>query len=219
MKTVIQEIIKTGQKLYHQKFIVAGQGNISCRVGKNHILATRSGVCKGELTEGDIVELDMQGKVRSSQNKPSSEIKLHLAVYRERADVQAVIHAHPPFGVSLTLAGIRLDQPLLPESVLLLGSVPTAPYARPSTDQVPNSIKSLIKETDTLLLARHGSVTVGKNLNEAFQKLEILENTARIIWLSRQVGSPKPLPAREVREILKLREKVYGIDFPIISFE
>jgi L-fuculose-phosphate aldolase len=219
MKTVIQEIIKTGQKLYHQKFIVAGQGNISYRTGQNQILATRSGVCKGELTDGDIVELDMQGKTRSSRDKPSSEIKLHLAVYREREDVQAVIHAHPPFAVSLTLAGIGLDQPLLPESVLLLGSVPTAPYARPSTDQVPDSIKSYIKKTDTLLLERHGSVTVGKNLDEAFQKLEILEYTARIVWLSRQVGNPNSLPASEVEEILRLREKVYGIDFPIISFE
>jgi L-fuculose-phosphate aldolase len=142
-----------------------------------------------------------------------------LAVYRERPDVQAVIHAHPPVAVSLTLAGISLDQPFLPESVLLLGRIPTAEYARPSTNQVPTSIKEFIRRTDVLLLARHGSIAVGKNLKEAFQKLEILENTARIVWLAKQVGNPLPITEEEVKEIQKLRKTVYGLDYPIIPFD
>jgi L-fuculose-phosphate aldolase len=219
MKRIIQDMISIGQRLYNRKYIVGSEGNISCRINQEKILVTRSGACKGEMREDDIIPIDLSGKVLKKEVRPSSEIQLHLAVYRERPDVKAVIHAHPPVAVSLTLAGIPLDQPYLPECILLLGSVPTADYARPSTDQVPASIEEYIRKTDILLLTRHGSVTVGKNLKEAFQKLEILENTARIVWLAKQVGNPLPMALEEVKEIQKLRKTVYGLDYPIVPFD
>jgi L-fuculose-phosphate aldolase len=219
MKKIIQDIITTGQRLYNQKYIVGTEGNISWRINKEKLLVTRSGICKADMNESDIVPIDSSGNVLEREIRPSSEIKLHLAVYQERSDAKAIIHAHPPFAVSLTLAGIQLNQPFLPENVLLLGSVPTADYARPSTDQVPASIRKYIRKTDIILLERHGSITIGKNLKEAFQKLEILENTARVVWLSKQLGDPQPLPDEEIKEIQKLRKSVYGLDYPIIPFD
>lgn len=219
MKRIIQDMISIGHRLYNRKYIVGTEGNISCRINMEKILVTRSGACKGEMQEDDIIPIDFSGKALKKESRPSSEVQLHLAVYRDRPDVMAVIHAHPPVAVSLTLAGIPLDQPFLPESVLLLGSIPMAEYARPSTEQVPASIKEFIRRTDILLLTRHGSITVGKNLKDAFQKLEILENTARIVWLAKQVGNPMPMSVEEVKKIQKLRKTVYGIDYPIIPFD
>ena len=144
---------------------------------------------------------------------------MHLGVYRQRPDVKAVVHAHPPYAISLSLAGIALDKPYTPESVLLLGAVPTAAYGRPSTSQVAESIQEYLKKTDIILLERHGSLTVGSTLQEAFEKLEILENTARIVWLARQSGIIKPLPLKEAKEIFALRKEVYGLRYPVIPFE
>jgi L-fuculose-phosphate aldolase len=219
MKKIIEQFISTGQALYDQKYIVGTQGNFSWRINNKKILVTRSGINKADMCKDDIIAIDPSGNTLEDGAMPSSEIKLHLAVYRERPDARAVIHAHPPYAISLTLAGIQLNQPFLPESVLLLGSVPTANYARPSTDQVPESIKAYIQQTDILLLARHGSITIGKNLEEALHKLEVLENTARIVWLAKQVGNPQPLPADEIKEIQKLRKNVYGLKYPIIPFD
>jgi L-fuculose-phosphate aldolase len=219
MKKIIDDVISIGQHLYQQKYIVGSEGNISCRIDAKNILITRSGVCKGELAKEDILTVNLSGNFKKGSLNPSTEMKLHLAAYQERTDAMAVIHAHPTFSVSLMLAGISLNQAYLPESVLLLGNVPTAEYARPSTDQVPESIREYIKHSDIVLLARHGSITVGKTLKEAYQKLEILENTARVIWLAHQIGNPQPLPVTEVKEIQKLRKSVYGLEYPIIPFD
>ena len=218
MEDAIREIIETGQKIYHQGFVVATEGNLSVRIDQNTILATSSGVCKGELTPEDLVLLNLDGEILKNGKAPSSEIKMHLEVYRTRPEVNAVLHAHPPYAVSLTLVGISLDKPFLPESAILLGSVPTAPYGRPSTEQVAQSIQPFIKKTDTILLDRHGSLTVGKTMKEAYYKLEILEHTAHIIWLARQIKHFLPLDTFEIRELLKLRESTYGLDFPILPF-
>ncbi len=217
MNTLAKDMIETGKKLYRQGYIVATEGNISCRLGTGNILSTRSGVCKGELTGRDLVEIDPAGKPVST-GKPSTEIKMHLAVYRLRPEINAVIHAHSPYAVSLTLAGISLARAYTPESVLLLGAVPVASYARPSTGAVPDSIAGYIKKTDIILLERHGSLTAGKNLQEAFHKLEILECTARTVWLAHQLGPVLPLPDEEVQGLLSLRQTVYGLDYPIMPF-
>jgi len=218
MKKIKKQMIETGRKLYQKGLIVATEGNLSFRLNEDQILTTASGVCKGELTPEDIVLINPAGELLEGKKTPSTEIKMHLEVYRQRSDVQAVLHAHPPYVVALTLAGISLDRPYLPESVLMLGAVPLVPYARPSTQQVPESIRAYLKRTDTLILERHGSLTMGKTLEEAFYKLETLEHTARIIWLARQVGQVSAMASVEVREILKLRQSVYGLDFPVIPF-
>ncbi len=219
MERIKKKIIEMGEKLYRNVLIVATEGNLSVRVDEEQILTTVSGVCKGELTPDDIVLVDLEGKLLKGKKMPSTEIKMHLEVYRQRSDVQAVMHAHPPYVVALSMAGVPLDRPYLPESVLMLGAVPVVPYARPSTRQVPEGIRPYLKRTDTLVLERHGSLTMGKTLDEAYFKLETLEHTARVVWLARQMGEVPVLPADEVKEILKLRKSVYGLNFPIIPFE
>jgi L-fuculose-phosphate aldolase len=219
IQAVRKELLRMGKLLYQQQYIVATEGNLSCRIDSKNILITRSGVCKGELTPDDLIKVSLNKRTSTGDQRPSTEMRMHLEVYRQRPDVKAVIHAHPPYAVSLTLAGISLNKPYTPESVLLLGAVPTAVYGRPSTSQVAESIQKYLKKTDIILLERHGSLTVGKTLTEAFYKLEILENTAKIVWLTRQAGIIKPLPAKEVRELFALRKEVYGLEYPIIPFD
>ena len=219
LQTDKNELLRIGKLLYRRKYVVASEGNLSCRIDSKNILITRSGVCKGELVPENLVKISLEKSASIQKRKPSTEIQLHLEVYRQRPDIKAVIHAHPPYAISLTLAGIPLDKPYTPESVLLLGAVPTAAYGRPSTSQVAESIQKYLKKTDIILLERHGSLTIGKTLAEAYYKLEILENTAKIVWLGKEAGIIKPLPLKEVKELFALRRDVYGLEYPVLPFE
>ncbi|OGB62156.1 MAG: hypothetical protein A2Y94_08520 [Caldithrix sp. RBG_13_44_9] len=214
-----KELLRIGTLLYQRQYIVASEGNLSCRIDSKNILITRSGVCKGELTPDDLIKISLEKRASTGKQRPSTEMRMHLEVYRQRPEVNAVIHAHPPYAISLSLAGISLEKPYTPESVLLLGAVPTAAYGRPSTSQVAESIQEYLKRTDIILLERHGSLTVGKTLPEAFNKLEVLENTAKIVWLARQSGIIKPLPLKEAKELFALRREVYGLEYPVIPFD
>lgn len=219
LQSAKKELQRMGEILYQRQYITGSEGNLSLRMGSDDILITRSGVCKGELTPTDLIKISLKKNTLNQLQKPSSELRLHLEVYRQRPEIRAVIHAHPPYVVSLSLAGISLEKPYTPESVLLLGAVPTAPYGRPSTSQVSESIQKYIKKTDIIILERHGSLTVGQTLKDAFQKLEILENTAKIVWLGRQAGIIKPLSLKEAKELFSLRRAVYGFEYPVIPFE
>lgn len=219
LQSAKKELQRMGEILYQRQYITGREGNLSLRVNSNDILITRSGVCKGELTPTDVIKISLKKNTFNQFQKPSSELRLHLEVYRQRPEIEAVIHAHPPYAVSLSLAGISLEKPYTPESVLLLGAVPTAPYGRPSTSQVSESIQNYIKKTDIIILERHGSLTVGHTLKEAFQKLEILEHTAKIVWLGRQAGIIKPLSLKEAKELFSLRRVTYGLEYPVIPFE
>ncbi len=214
----IQEMIRIGRRMYRRGYIVAAEGNLSLRASTEEILVTASGVCKGELTAADIIALDTKGKIIAGDKRVSTEVAMHLEVYRQRPEVQAAIHAHPPYCIALMISGYSLDKPLLPEHVVLLGKVPKVPYARPSTGQVPRSIIPWIRRTDVLLLDRHGSLTVGSSLAEAFLKLEVLEHAAKVYWAALQVGAVRELPREEVRELLRLRQSTYGIRWPVIPF-
>ena len=214
----VQEVIEIGRRMYRAGYIVGTEGNISVRLSTDAILITASGRRKGELQPEDVVLVDATGQLRSGEGRVSTEVALHLEVYRQRADVQAVIHAHPPYCIALMLSGRTLDVPILPESVILLGKVPCAAYARPSTPQVPDAIHSLIRQTDLILLDRHGSLTVGQSLQEAFVKLEVLEHTAKVYWMALQIGKVTPLPPEEVKALMEMRQTTYGINWPIIAF-
>ena len=212
-------MIETGRRLYRQGFIVATEGNISVRLSRHEIIATRSGVCKGELEAKNFTHIDPKGVLLNNGPEPSTEIKLHLKVYQDRPDINCIIHAHPPYAISMTLTENLLSKPYLPESVILLGAVPIVPYARPSTEEVPRSISGYIKQTDILILERHGTVTLGKSLTEAFQKLEILEKTVRILSLAKQMGKLRELSREEIQNLMTLRYEVYGLDYPILPFK
>jgi L-fuculose-phosphate aldolase len=214
-----REMISIGKRLYDRRLIVATAGNFSCRIDDHRIVATPSGLCKGELRTDDLVLINSDGKHLSGKHNVSTEIALHLEVFRQRPDVKACIHAHPTNCIALMLAGKKLDKPLLRESVLLLGNVPTAPYARPSTSQVPESIRPFIQKTDCILLDHHGSLTVGRTLNEAFHKLEVMEHTAECYITALNMGEVTELSRDEVAALMALREKTYRLNHPIIPFD
>ena len=215
---LIYDMIDIGRELYRKQLIVATEGNFSVRFGLGTILCTTGGVNKGFLTSSDLVMVNLRGEPLEGNSRPTSEIELHLEVYRNRPDINAVIHAHPAFCIALMLAGLKLDKPLSPESVLVLGKVPVAAYARPSTSQVAESIRPYIHKTDCILLDRHGSLTVGKTLTEALHKLEIMEKLAKVYLAAASTGNVLELDQFEVAELLQRRTSTYGISWPIISF-
>jgi L-fuculose-phosphate aldolase len=135
---------------------------------------------------------------------------MHLLAYQLRPDVQAVVHAHLPYATACTLAGIDLLEPILPEVVITLGGIPTAPYATPGSDEVPESIRGFIKGYDAILLSRHGAMTVGKDVTDAYNKMEKLEHTARVVLAARLQGPLPPLPEVEVEKLRRLREEYKG---------
>jgi L-fuculose-phosphate aldolase len=215
MEQYKNELIEVGKLLYQKNYITGTEGNLSIRISREEILTTRSGVCKGSMSSDDLVLVNHVGKTIGSDLTPSTEFKMHLEVYKNRPEINAIVHAHPEFVISLSLAGINFDKQYLPESALMLGKVPIAKYARPSTAQVPKSIKPYLQKTDIIILDRHGSLAYGKSLMEAFYKTEILEKTAKIIWLASRISPLISLDPLEIKELLKLRGAVYDLDSPI----
>ncbi len=205
-----QLIIDIGKRIWTRGYVAANDGNITVRIGKNEILTTPTGVSKGFMCPEMIIKIDMDGNVisKNSRYKPSSEIKMHTEVYRAREDIKAVIHAHPPYCTSFAVAGIPLDKCILPEAIISLGAVPIAPYATPSTKEVPESIKPYIIKTDAILLANHGALTLGTDLLNAYFKMETLEHSAHIIFLAIQLGNVNILPEKEVKKLMEVREKM-----------
>ena len=192
-------------RLMHQRGLLAARdGNVSCRIGERRLLVTPSGARKGFMAPGDMVLCDLDGQpVRGERGKPSSEMAMHVTVYRRRPDVNAVVHAHPPFAVAHTLAGISLAQPLMPEVYCELGEILTIPYTTPGTHEVPDALAGPIGDHDVVLLERHGSLTTGPTLWRAYDRLEILEHTARISHLARTLapGQVRTMSAAELHAL------------------
>ena len=213
-----QQMVALGKRLYDRQLLAATDGNFSVRLDESRLLATPSGLCKGDLNPADLVIIDLNGNHLSGERRVSSEILMHLEAYRQRPDVCAVIHAHPPQCIALMLAGHGLDRPILAENVIFLGVVPIAPYARPSTPAVPASVRDLVRLTDCMLLDHHGSLTLGSSLTEALHKLEMMEHAARSYLAALQTGQVREIPAEEVKALTALREHTYGVRWPIIPF-
>lgn len=201
-----KQIVEIGKMIYRHDWVSATDGNLSMRLDKRRILATPSGIPKGFMNEDQMVIVDMDGNVLEGNSKPSSELKMHLYVYKERPDVLAVIHAHPPITIACTIAGVSLARCVLPEVVVQYGGIPTAEYATPSTDEVPQSISKLVKKTDLLVLERHGTLTLGKTLMDAFLKLEKIEHTAQVTLAARQLGQVRTLNPEQVNKLKQLRK-------------
>ena len=200
-----KELIRAGKLLYQKNFIVAAEGNISIKLDKEKILVTPSGLNKGFLAERELVVVDLQGKKLSGYLNPSSELKMHLAVYKMREDIKAVVHAHPPYATALTVAGESLEEFFLPEAVLALDKVPLSGYATPTTSEVPKAIEELITKTDTILLKNHGVLACGKDLWDAFFKLETVEKLAQIYFLAKSLGKIDYLTPEQVRRLQEIR--------------
>lgn len=168
--------------MMHQRgYIASRDGNVSCRIGDSRILVTPSGSRKGFLEGSDMVLCDLEGApVRGENGRPSTEVMMHVAVYRERDDVNAVVHAHPPYAIAHTVAGCTLSLALMPEVFCELGEIVTIPYTTPGTEEVPERLRGPIQNHCALVMERHGSITVGRSLSQAYDRLETLEHTAKI---------------------------------------
>lgn len=195
------EIAEIGKKLYNYRYVVATDGNISTRSGTN-ILITPAGVCKGSMNPDDMILIDKDGRVLRGYSKPSSEFRMHLEIYKNRPDVEAVVHAHPVFATTFALCAIGLDEPVLPEIVLSLKQIPLANYATPGTKEVEQSISQLIKNNNALLLENHGVLTVGENLKRAYMFMEQVEHAAQIIYQAHNLCQPKNLTASQLNSLL-----------------
>ena len=191
------QIVTVAARLYDRGYIVGVAGNLSARLPGGDLLVTPAGLPKAELSPAQLVVVDPDGKpVRLPDGlQPSSELPMHLEAYRQRPDVGAVVHAHPETCIALTLTGISLERSYLPEAEAVLGPVPTAKLAMPSSEENQAAIAGLIGKHNAILLAHHGSLTVGRTLEEAFDRLEVLEHTARIVAKAHQLGHPRELPA------------------------
>lgn len=199
-----RELCDAGRTLYDRGLIGPTDGNFSARLGERYLLCTPSGAHKGELQPGDLVKMTLDGRVVSTGAKPSSELKMHLAIYALRDDVQCVVHAHPPCAVGLTVAGVSLEKPVVPEVLFAIGAVPNVPYSSPTTDAVPESIRPILARCDAFMLSRHGSVVLCATPKEGVMKTEVIEHTAKITLAAKVAGGATPLPDGEVAHLLGL---------------
>lgn len=199
-----EEITEIHRRLYDLGFSVANDGNTSVRLDKNRILITPAGLNKAKLKPEQIAVVDADGKPISGNYPPSTEIAVHAGVYRARSDVHAIVHAHPPYCIACSLAGVSLDGYFLPEVVLTLGKIPTARYATTGTKEAGQVVVELIGSHDAVILDRHGTVTVGKSLEDALLKLERIEHTAKIVAIARSMGNVTPLPQSEIERLVRM---------------
>lgn len=211
-----REIVKVCRLMYQKNLIAATDGNVSVRWGESHLITTPSGLCKGLIEQRDLVVTDLEGRIAPDEvaprngYRPSAELRTHLEAYRQRPDIRAVVHAHPPITTALTVAGVSLAPCVLPETLVNLGTIVTTDYATPTSAQVPVVIRELIRDHDALVLDRHGAVTVGRSLMEAYAKMEKVENTALVIWVARTLGRVQTLPVDEVRRLSAKRDGMLG---------
>lgn len=183
-----QEICEICHLLYERGYVVSNDGNVSARTERDTILITPSGVGKGRMTPDMLVETDLEGNILSGDRHPSSESKMHWMVYRERPDVMAVVHAHPPMSTAFAICRRPLKERYLAELVVGLGEVPVTEFAMLSTEEVPNSVKPFVKDHSAVLLANHGALTWGPSLLSAFDRMETVEQTAKVYYYVSQMG-------------------------------
>jgi len=205
-----RDVIRVCRFMYENKLVAATDGNVSVKLGDDLLLFTPSGVSKALVTEEQLIVTDMAGKKVRGAQEASSEIRMHLAVYEERDDVRAVVHAHPPIATAFTVAGVSLASCVLPEVVFHLGTIPTSAYATPASPQGPGVVRDLIRKCDAILLDRHGTLTVGEDVFKAYFKLEKLENYAQVMLIARQLGNVRTLPKDEVDRLMQTRRQ-FGI--------
>lgn len=207
------DIVEIGRRLWQRGYVASNDGNISVRLDDARLITTPKSVSKGFMTPDMLVVTDLAGRKIAGDRDPSSELKMHLQVYRDRPDARAVVHAHPPTATGFAVAGIPLDRAVLAEVVTTLGSIPIADYATPSTDELPAACSKYLKAHDGLLLANHGALAIGPDLFTAYHRMETIEHFARISLVTRTLGREHLLSREEVNRLQGLRG-MYGIASP-----
>jgi L-fuculose-phosphate aldolase len=203
-----RHLVEICHRLYRQGMIAAGDGNVSARLDDERVLVTPTGMHKGFITENDLVVVDVHGKLLKGTRKPSSEFLMHELVYLERPDMRAVVHAHPPITVGLALAGVTLAQCVLSETCLVLGPILTAPYSTPTTHEVPEVLRPYVRQSNAVVMDRHGALTYGRDLDEAYNRMEAMEHASKITHAARAIGPVSPLPAHEVDKLQALAARL-----------
>jgi L-fuculose-phosphate aldolase len=207
------DIVEAGRRLYARAYIASNDGNISARLDDRRLITTPKSVSKGFMTPDMMVVVDYEGKKVSGERDPSTELPMHLEIYRNRPDVGAVVHAHPPLATGFAVAGIPLTRAVLAEVITTLGSIPIAAYGTPSTSELPEAVRKYIKAHDGMLLANHGAVTCGPDVMSAYFKMETIEHFAKISLVARMLGGENLISREEVERLQGLRG-MYGIPAP-----
>jgi L-fuculose-phosphate aldolase len=197
--------VEVGQRLWTRGLVAGSDGNISIRLEDGRIFITPSGMPKGHLVADDIVAVDADGNRISGNLEPSSELAMHLHVYRQRPDINACVHAHPIYATAFAVSGVPIDADVLPETVLFVGDVPLIEYAPPGTDALPNALDGFLADHEAFLLKNHGLLTLGRNLEEAYSRHETVEHTARIIHRARLLGPLQRIPEDDYRRLVEMR--------------
>ena len=205
-ETLADEIVAVCCRLYDRGLIAGQDGNVSVRLSSGHILVTPSGLSKVDVTPDDLVELTAEGEPVTRGPAASSEIGMHLRIYRERPDVRAIVHAHPPVATAFGVAGRDFMDAVLPEVIFHLGRVPLVPFALPGTPALGDAMAPYLADHDAFLLASHGATTVGPTLRLAHQRMESLEHSARILHAASQIGSVALLPAEDIAALRAARD-------------
>lgn len=202
-----QDLVRFGKMLHNLGFVAATDGNLSVRLDDERILVTPTGFSKGMMRPEDMVVVDLQGQKLSGICRPSSEITMHLTIYRMRPDVGAVVHAHPCTATGFATAGIALDEPLCSEVVITLGAVPLAPYATTGTMELSDSLRPYIPFHDAILMANHGVVAYGEDLCRAYMRMEAVEHYAKIVMVTRQLGCARSLNSRQLEKLFEVKSQ------------
>ena len=205
-----EDLVRFGKLVHQQGFVSACDGNLSVRLDADRILATPTGVSKGMMTTQDMVIVDLNGRRVDGHRDVSSEIAMHLTIYRMRPDIQAVVHTHPATATGFASAGIALDQPICSEVVVTLGAVPLAEYGTTGTPELSASLLPYVHDYDAILLANHGTVTYGTSLMHAYLKTEAVEHFAKIMLVTLQLGQQKTLSPANIRKLVEARNNYQG---------
>ena len=213
------DMIEVMRLCYERKYICGKEGNFSIRLSDGRVLTTPTGTCKARLEPRDLITTDLEGAPLNKYGaQPSTELSMHLTAYQERSDAMAIVHTHPTAAVGFSAGGLDLDSCVLPEVVCTLGYIPIAPYATPSTPEVSDSIRELIKKHDALVLDHHGALAVGSDIWDAYYKMETLEHHAQTVLVAQMLGGVKPLRASQVEQLLDICG-VYGLQKPAAAEE
>jgi L-fuculose-phosphate aldolase len=203
-----EQICEIGRRVYAKGFAAANDGNISFRLNDKEVICSPTMVSKGFMKPDDICKVDMEGKQLAGTRKRSSEILLHLSVYKHRPDVKAVVHCHPPHATAFAVAGVPIPQCVLPEVEVFLGDVPTAIYETPGTQKFADTIVPHLKVSNTIILANHGTVTFGPDLEKAYWNSEIIDAYCKILILAKQIGNVNYFNDKQTKELLDLKKRL-----------
>jgi L-fuculose-phosphate aldolase len=213
-----EQICEIGRRLYAKGFAAANDGNITVRLNDKEVLCTPTMVSKGYMKPEDVCKVDYEGKQLAGTRKRTSEVLLHLAVYKTRPDVRAVVHCHPPHATAFAVAREPIPKCVLPEVEVFLGEVPMAVYETPGTQRFAETVLPFVKDCNTIILANHGTVTFGPTLENAYFNTEIIDAYCRILILARQLGGINYFTEQQTRELLDLKKRL-GYDDPRLRME